>query len=260
MNVGAVRNRFAHLVSEYQEHGFVVVRDFMDPKVLNELQDELDRYIREVVPTLSPERAFYQDRSRPETLKQLNSLENDTYFDAFRQCSDWRDLAATLLEEEVVPKQPQWFNKPPGTEHPTPPHQDNYYFCLTPNTSITLWLALDPIDQENGCLRYLPGSHRHGIQEHGASRVLGFSQGIEHYGAKEIAREVEICCQPGDLLAHHGETIHRADPNRSRDRHRRAFAVVYYTESAVRDEVAYQAYQARLDRQHQTMGIKETEQ
>jgi len=34
---------------------------------------------------------------------------------------------------------PEWFNKPPATNHITPPHQDNYYFCLEPPNVVTIW-------------------------------------------------------------------------------------------------------------------------
>ena len=246
-----------HLLQEYQQNGFVVVRQFLTGSALEELKGQLDRFIRDVVPGLPAGNAFYHDRDRPETLKQLNEMQDDPYFGEIRDRSQWLDLATRLLGEQAVAKHPQWFNKPPGIDHPTPPHQDNYYFCLDPDASITLWLAIDPVDQQNGCLRYLPGSHRDGLREHDASNVLGFSQGVTDYGEEEIAREVEICCQPGDLVVHHGEVIHRADPNRTADRQRRAFAVVYRTESAKRNETAYQAYQQRLQNQHLAMGLKE---
>ena len=245
------------LREEFQQNGFVVVRQFLAADVLKELKDHLDRFIQDVVPGLPASNAFYHDRDRPETLKQLNEMQDDPYFDEIRSRSQWIDLATRLLGEQAVPKHPQWFNKPPGIDHPTPPHQDNYYFCLDPDASITLWLALDPVDQENGCLRYLPGSHRGGLREHDASNVLGFSQGISNYGEEEISREVEISCQPGDLVVHHGEVIHRADPNRTADRQRRAFAVVYRSESAKRNETAYQKYQASLAKQHVARGLKE---
>ncbi len=248
-----------HLLNSYQQKGFVVVRQFLDTAQLQELTTELDRYIRDVVPGLPAENAFYQDRDCPETLKQLSDMQNDPFFDEIRYRPQWLDLATSLLGEPAVAKHPQWFNKPPGADHPTPPHQDNYYFCLQPHSSITLWLAIDPVNQQNGCLRYLPGSHQQGLQEHDASNVLGFSQGISGYGDSEKAREEEIYCEPGDLVVHHGEVIHRADPNRTRDQQRRAFAIVYYTESAQRDEVAYQKYQQRLASQHQQMGLREVD-
>ena len=58
---------------------------------------------------------------------------------------------------------------------------------------------------------------------------------------------------------HTGEVIHRADPNRTRDQQRRAFAIVYHAESAKRDEVAFQKYQQRLASQHQQMGLREVD-
>ena len=91
----------------------------------------------------------------------------------------------------------EWFNKPPGTDSPTPPHQDNYYFCLRPPSVLTIWLALDPVDEENGCLRYVAGSHRQGIRAHARSNILGFSQGISDYGDEDRAREVVVRLQAG---------------------------------------------------------------
>ena len=247
------------LLEDYRQNGFAVVRQFLDDVQLQELKDQLDRYICEVVPGLSAEKAFYQDRDRPETLKQLTEMQDDSFFEEMRHRPQWVDLATRLLGAPALAKHPQWFNKPPGLDHPTPPHQDNYYFCLPPNVSITLWLAIDPVNEQNGCLRYLPASHRQGLREHDASNVLGFSQGIVDYGDQERAREEQIFCEPGDLVIHHGEVIHRADPNRTRDQQRRAFAVVYHAESARRDETAFLKYQQRLNRQHQEMGLKKVD-
>ena len=44
------------------------------------LKRELARYIREVVPTLPDKHAFYDDKSRPETLKQLQHMDVDPFF------------------------------------------------------------------------------------------------------------------------------------------------------------------------------------
>jgi phytanoyl-CoA hydroxylase len=107
-----------------------------------------------------------------------------------------------------------------------------------------MWLALDEVDEENGCLRYVPGSHLRGIRKHGRTATLGFSQGIVDYGPDDFATEQPISAKPGDLLIHHGETIHRADANRSSVRHRRSLGLVYQGESARRDETAFEKYLA----------------
>ena len=240
----------------YDRDGFVVIRNFLDRESLRVLTTNLDRYIREIVPHLASGDAFYQDRSNPETLKQLQHMGQDSFFDGYRHNERWNQLAELLIGEPVEAQEPEWFNKPPGTEHPTPPHQDNYYFCLRPANVATLWLALDTVDEENGCLRYTVGSHRRGIRPHAATKVLGFSQGITDYCTDDVDQEQTMLLEPGDLVAHHGETIHRAEPNRSSSRHRRAFAMVFRGASCQRDEEAYARYSNAMQRQHDALATE----
>jgi phytanoyl-CoA hydroxylase len=229
--------------ARFDRDGFLVVPGLLAPPGLAELAARLDRYIREVVPGVPPSDAFYDDPGRPETLKQMHRLDRDPYFAGLRSGpSPFRSLAEELLGEPVEVEPPEWFNKPPGTRNATPPHQDNYYFCLRPANVVTIWLALDPVDEENGCLRFVPGSHRLGVRPHGRTETLGFSQGITDYGEADRAAEVAACLRPGDATAHHGDMIHRADPNRSATRARRSFALVFRGVSCRRDEDAYARY------------------
>ena len=137
------------------------------------------------------EAAYYQDKSRPETLKQIEFMEEfDPFFEIYQRDPRWNTLAKAVIGEEAITKGSKWFNKPPKTEHPTPPHQDNYYFKLSPPNVASLWLAIDPINEENGCLRYIPGSHRRGIRPHARTSILGFSQGITDYSTSDEEAEV----------------------------------------------------------------------
>jgi phytanoyl-CoA hydroxylase len=246
---------FASIKATYDRDGFIVIRRFLPESELSKLRDELDRYIRDVVPTLPSSAAFYQDRSRPETLKQMQHMEGDPYFRDYTRQARWCELAEVLVGESASCQAPEWFNKPPGTAHPTPPHQDNFYFSLRPPNVVTLWLALDEVDEENGCLRYVRGSHRAGVRPHAPSQVIGFSQGISDYGESDQSEEVAVHLQPGDMVAHHGDTIHRAEANRSSDRQRRAFAMVFKGKSCRRDEAAYQRYLEALHQQHAAQGV-----
>jgi len=240
---------------DYARDGFVVIRSFLTSTELNELCENLERYIRDVVPSLPSSSAFYVDRDRPETLKQMQHMGCDPFFESYRKHAKWTALAEALINERAEAQQPEWFNKPPGTDAPTPPHQDNFYFCLKPPNVVTLWLALDPVDVENGCLRYVAGSHHQGIRPHHPTETLGFSQGVSDFGEIDRSKEAAIRLDPGDLTAHHGETIHRADANRSPDRNRRAFAMVFRGESCQRDNDAYTRYEAALHRQHERIGV-----
>lgn len=246
----------SELKTDFERDGFVIVRNFLLADEFAVLQQNLDRYVRDVVPTLSDSDAFYDDRSRPETLKQLQRMACDPFFAEIGSHPRWVALAESLLGEPVVSDQPEWFNKPPGTNHVTPPHQDNYYFCLTPPSVLTIWLALDRVDAENGCLRYVAGSHRRGYRPHAKSKILGFSQGITDYAPDDFTRERAILLNPGDAALHHGMTIHRADANFSATRQRRSFAMVFKGASCRRDDDAYQRYLASAREQHQEMGLR----
>lgn len=244
------------LRADYQRDGFVVIRGFLPPEDFQSLMQNLSRYIRDVVPHLPDGDAFYDDRSRPETLKQLARIEQDPFFAAWTEHPLWTSTARAILGEEVLFQGVEWFNKPAGTNHPTPAHQDNYYFCLRPCQVLTMWLALDDIDDENGCLRYVRGSHLRGIRPHGRTKTLGFSQGILDFGEADLAEEVAVHARPNDLLVHHGETIHRADPNRSPTRQRRSFAMVYKGASCQRDQAAFDRYLESSKSQHRELGLK----
>lgn len=239
------------LKSEFDDRGFVAIRGFLQGEELSRLRNNVDRYIREVVPTLSEGDAFYDDRSRPETLKQLHRMEQDAFFREYLSHPLWKTAAEALLGEPVrIPTGVEWFNKPPGTQHATPPHQDNYYFCLKPPLVLTMWLALDEVDEENGCLRYVPGSHQRGVRPHSRTSTLGFSQGVNDYGDADRSQEIALPAEPGDVLIHHGNTIHRADANRSTTRHRRSFGMVFHGVSSQRDEAAFRQYTQSLETQH----------
>lgn len=245
------------LRTAYEQDGFVVLRSFLPAEQFAELTENLDRYIHQVVPTLSDGDAFYDDPARPATLKQMARIEQDAYFAEYLHHPLWTATARTLLGEEIQMQGAEWFNKPPATNHVTPPHQDNFYFCLEPPQVLTMWLALDEIDEENGCLRYYRGSHRLGIRPHARTTTLGFSQGIPAEDASlRESEEVAIRAQPNDLLIHHGNTIHRADANRSTTRHRRSFALVCRGVSARRNDAAYSRYLASSKAQRETFGLK----
>lgn len=247
---------YESLKQDYDQNGFVVIRQFLGETELAELTENLDRYIREVVPQLPDADAFYHDRDRPETLKQMQHMGGDSFFRDYTGHAKWCELAKALVGEAAHCDQPEWFNKPPNTNHVTPPHQDNYYFCLVPSNVVTIWLALDEVDAENGCLRYVKGSHLQGYRKHARSKILGFSQGIVDYSPDDFSNEAVMRLQPGDAIAHHGMTVHRADANMSSTRHRRSFAMVYKGVSCQRDEVAYERYLNMAKEQHQEQGLK----
>ena len=232
----------------YESKGFVVLREFFNSQEVATIQENLDRYIAEVVPQLPKMDAFYQEKGNVSTIKMLSRMQHhDPYFHALLFAGSVRALAEHLWGTKALGQDMTYFGKPAAIGDPTPPHQDGYYFHLEPCEATTMWLALEDVDEENGCLRYVTGSHRRGMRPHARTETLGFSQGITDYGCTEdLENEVAVTAGPGDLIAHDGLTIHRADGNDSPTRSRRAMGFVFYSDRAQVDEAAKEAYQRLL--------------
>jgi phytanoyl-CoA hydroxylase len=232
--------------AEFDRLGYVAVGGFLGAAEVEELRGEVARYLREVVPRIPP-RDVYREVPGDDSVKQLIRMNRyDEYFGALLSGGRFVGLAELLLGGPVVGKNIQWFNKPAGLGRATPPHQDGYYLMLEPNEAVTMWLALDEVGEDNGCLRYVAGSHGRGLRRHERTETLGFSQAIPDYGAEDRAAEVAVPAMPGDLLAHHSLTIHRCDENRS-EKKRRALGLLYYSAAAVEDSERLGAYTRALD-------------
>ena len=236
------------LCAAFDRDGFVAMPGFLDSAAITELRDEIDRFISDAVPGLPNEHVFYEDKSSSRSLKQIQQLwQHDDFFQRLMIDSPFYELAERLLDGPVVPKNMQYFNKPPAIGQATPPHQDGYYFKLEPCAALTMWLALDPADDENGCVRYVRGSNLRGMRAHGTTGTLGFSQGIVDFPKpQDEANEVAYFAEPGDLLVHHALTIHRAGANNSVARSRRAIGFIYYSATARENADAAHAYQQSL--------------
>jgi len=245
---------FEPLRESFDADGYVIVRDLYDPAEFRELQAQLERYIREVVPTLPKEAAFFDDYSKPETLRKMQSLDKrDPWFHTFMNQGRHVPLLEYFLRDKFSPQGLEWFNKLPFDANATPAHQDGFYWCRKPNRALGLWIALDPVDRDNGCLWYARGSHKAGILPHAASGVLGFSQGIQNFDPSKVDA-VAIELAPGDAVAHHAATIHWTGVNRT-PRHRRAVSTFCFGASTVLDEEAHARYKASLKAQLEKRGI-----
>jgi phytanoyl-CoA hydroxylase len=240
--------------SSFEADGFVAMSGFFDAEELRGIESALAHFIDDRITHLPTEDVFYEDKAHPESLKQIQRMhEHDEFFAAFFEGQP-RQLAEELLGEPVVGKNMQYFNKPPGIGQATPAHQDGQYFMLQPCHAVTMWMALDPVDEENGCVRYLRGSHHDGLRLHERTQTLGFSQGITDFGNDETREEVPCPAKPGDLLAHHALTVHRADANLSPNRSRRALGFIFYGESSREDTDAHEEYQRNLAEELKTSG------
>ena len=239
----------AELKKSYDEDGYNHIPELFSITDMEIINKEFNRYIKDCVPKMKEQEVYYVDKSNKETLMQMQKLEeyDNFFYDLFYK-SKIRDLAANALGEDVTPRAMEYFNKPPGKSNPTPPHQDGYYFNLDNDKAVTGWLALEDVDEENGCIHYVRGSHKQEeYRPHGKSEILGFSQGVTDFGNENDKKNtVKFEGKVGLFLMHDAKIIHFASPNKSKMRSRRAFGFVYHGVSAKHDEEKGKAYQKKL--------------
>ncbi|GGW36158.1 phytanoyl-CoA dioxygenase family protein [Arenibacter certesii] len=235
------------LRQDFLRDGYILFPKFLQQDEIDMVNKKIQEFIATKVQDMPTKQVYYEDITNKDTLKQLQQLfAYDPFFFDMMFGSRFQKLASILLDDNVVGKNIQYFNKPAKIGQPTPPHQDGYYFMLSPNEAVTMWMALEPVDQENGCVRYVKGSHRYGIRSHGRTGTLGFSQGITDFGCtNDLENEVFFPTQAGDLLVHHSLTIHRADGNQS-ERSRKAMGFIYYAEKAQENKAAHVEYAKNL--------------
>lgn len=245
------------LRDQFDNDGFVIIRGLYSPDEVGELNNQVDRYVREVIPTLPQDAAFFDDYSRPETLRKMQSLDKrDAWFCDFMNRGKHVTLLEHFLRDGFCPQALEWFNKLPYDRSATPPHQDGFYWCRKPNIACGLWIALDPVDRSNACLWYGRGTHQLSILPHVASGVLGFSQGLRDFDISKVdAVPAELA--PGDAVAHHAATIHWTGPNET-DRPRRALSTFCFGASTEFDREASDHYRASLSEQLSQRGIAMT--
>ena len=105
--------------------------------------------------------------------------------------------------------------KLPGQQLTVVPwHQDSGYFGTVSETSLipTAWIPLVPVDETNGCLQVVAGSHRLGVVDHRTEEREGkFLEVMDEL--IEDARIVTCPMALGDALVFHNLTFHRSLPH-----------------------------------------------
>jgi phytanoyl-CoA hydroxylase len=120
------------------------------------------------------------------------------------------------------------FYKPASFGYAIPWHQDRAYSAADSTSyTITCWLALDDVSEQNGCLVYAPGSCAGGIVPHRRCRS----------GVGEVVLEadhdgpaVSVPLSAGGCVFHSDLVLHQSGPNRSLSP-RRALALKFDVQS-----------------------------
>lgn len=100
------------------------------------------------------------------------------------------------------------------------PHQDSANFGIRPGHALlTLWIAIDDAHRRNGCMHYVPGSHRRGLLKYTTLR----KKRARITRDVDLARAVAVPMRAGGAILHHGWVVHYSEKNESASG-RRAYA------------------------------------
>ena len=136
------------------------------------------------------------------------------------------DLVEQAIGPDIILWGSQVFCKPALKGREVPWHQDGEYWPIRPLATCSVWIALDDATPENGCMRFIPGSHAAGslYRHHDAARpdrVLGLEIDSQAY---DIRTARDDALKAGQMSLHDVFLIHGSAANRSR--HRRAGFVI----------------------------------
>lgn len=134
--------------------------------------------------------------------------------------------ASQLLNGAVRFWHDQLFCKPPLHGGIVAWHQDYSYWTRTrPLAHLTCWIGLDDSTRDNGCLHYVPGSHRWpDLPKTGLTGDMDSIQSVLTEEQKQLFRPVAIELKKGEASFHHARLIHGSYGN-STDRPRRATVI-----------------------------------
>jgi len=146
------------------------------------------------------------------------------------------DMVEQLIGPDIVLWGSQLFCKPAGHGMAVPWHQDGQYWPIEPLATVTVRIAIEDSLPENGCMRYLPGSHKdrsvvaHEIVESADVAIKQQVADIDESKAKDDVLHA------GQISLHDVYLVHGSAENRSAKR-RSDYAIRYMpaTSRYVRD-------------------------
>jgi phytanoyl-CoA hydroxylase len=253
VSISAPVDRYTVSVDEYvrfRSEGFLIVRGLVATDEVQELLSHVDYLLtgRVEVPGAP---AFGADNKTAETrldhLLRIHMLHRRLQMqERFMLHPRVLDVVQALGGPDVLALQTMLFVKRPGSAGQGY-HQDSFHIITQPDTLVGAWLALDPADEENGCLRVTAGSQHEPVYPdvdeqagHGGDRLLADIPSIAGaddpderrneltaVAAKYEGREVAAVVEPGDVVFFGGHVLHRSHANASATRSRRSFVAHY---------------------------------
>lgn len=134
------------------------------------------------------------------------------------------------MKKPAIP-QSMYIYKNPGVGGEVIPHQDGTFLFTEPASTVGFWIALDDATQQNGCLQFIPGSHKGGVHRRlkrntdpESKELIVYDKSPPVYPASNFT---SVPVSKGSAVLIHSQVVHRSDPNKSdKSRHAYTFHVI----------------------------------
>ena len=227
----------AAMKDRFDDDGFLVVERLFDDAELVGVRQRIDALIAD--PDSRPEGVgFGREGDTKVETKGTGDIRGasflvrfDPFFQDFARTPKLLECARGLLGPRVKVFRDQALFKPPHGQA-KPLHQDQSYFLVQPaDDLVTAWIALDEATLENGCMTYVPGSHKHGVFPiaHDPERPVHH---IPDTGDLDLPEAVHCPVPAGSVIFHHGCTLHASADNNT-DTWRKALIMHFATSETV---------------------------
>ena len=207
-------------IATYHADGLVIPADYRVPEAtLTKIRDAYDRLLSENAgnPEFSADFILGPHLTTPGTY----GVNGDPIWLEFAQIPEILDMLEQVVGRNLILWGVTIFGKPANVGKATPWHQDGDYYPIEPLETCTVWISLDGSTPEQGCMRFVPGSHKE-------RRI--FSHHFEHRDDLTLAQvidddqvdlesERDIILEPGQISIHDVYLVHGSKANHS-DRRR----------------------------------------
>ena len=216
-------------ITFYEENGYIQLQNVLP---MNEVED-----LRAALQAAVEDRKRYQlnegPRRDPEYEKVFLQMVNLwEHYPAIKKYVMNERVAEIARRLSRAPYVRLWHDhaliKYPQDSKPTAWHQDMVYWPMNETGALSCWMALDDVTVENGCMFFVPGSHKLGaldpidLANASPQRLLEFVPDTKRKDFQSVAVEMSA----GSCTFHHGLTFHYAGPNIT-ERPRRAMVTIY---------------------------------
>lgn len=216
----------ADRIDSYQRNGHVLLRGVCSPEEIAVYREVLNNAAYRYNPETRPMEE--RDTYGKAFLQIMNLWVKDEAVRKYVLARRFAKVAAELMGVDGVRLyHDQALYKEAGGGH-TPWHQDQYYWPLDTDKTITMWMPLVDVPVEMGVMTFASGSHKEGFLGH----LQISDESHEQYDRLVHERGFPLATAPmqaGDATFHSGWTLHSA-PGNSGSITREAMTVIYFAE------------------------------